>query len=224
MPQGPLTANVALNTSNFYSPMKLDSDGKLLVNATVSPTGAVTVADGADVAQGTTTDVAWSTGAGTLVALGKATVAAIKGNLATTAADGSSVAIGAKADTAWTAGSGSAIALLKAIATISTTTQVVSGSVTLTPAASFLNNTAGSAGVAVKASAGTLFGLSINAAGTSSTVALYNSATTTANPIGTFSTTAQGVVNMPAAGVAFSNGLWMVASTVTPANITVYYS
>lgn len=136
-------------------------------------------------------------------------------------ADGADVTQGAKADAAWTSGSGSVVALLKAIATKA----LSSIAVTLTPAASFLNNSAGSAGVAVKASAGTLFGLSINTAGTASTVSLYNSPTTTANLIGTFSTTAQGAVNLPAAGVAFSNGLWLVATTGGgAANLTVFYS
>lgn len=71
MPQAPLGAFVAENPSNVLKPLRVDASGNLIVT---SATGgdAVTVADGADVAEGTTTDTAWASGAGTVVAVLKA--------------------------------------------------------------------------------------------------------------------------------------------------------
>jgi hypothetical protein len=174
MPQN--TASLTARTpSKALAFVNLDADGNLLVAEAGAGGSAVTVADGADVAQG------------------------------------------AKADVAWASGSGSVIALLKNIA------GALAGSLKIT-AASFLNNSAGSAGVAVKAGAGTLFGLSINTAGTASSASLYDSPTTTANLIGTFDTTAQGGPVLPAGGIAFTTGLWLVATTgAGAANITVSY-
>ena len=100
---------------------------------------------------------------------------------------------------------------------------VNNGGLILRPA-TFLHNSAGSAGIAVKASAGTLYGLSVNTKGTSSSVQLYDSASSATNEIGSFDTTVAGEQYiMPAGGVSFVNGLWLVASTVTPADITLYY-
>lgn len=76
--------------------------------------GAVTVADGADITQGTTTDAAWVSGAGTVVALLKKIAAA--GGSAVSISDGSDVAQGTTTDTAWVSGSGTVISLLKKIA------------------------------------------------------------------------------------------------------------
>lgn len=60
--------------------------------------GAVTVANGADVAQGTTTDVAWVSGAGTVISLLKKIASA--GGSAVSIADGSDVAEGLTTDAA----------------------------------------------------------------------------------------------------------------------------
>jgi hypothetical protein len=60
--------------------------------------GAVTIADGADVAEGTTTDVAWVAGAGTVISLLKKIASA--GGGAVSIADGSDVAEGATTDAA----------------------------------------------------------------------------------------------------------------------------
>ena len=60
--------------------------------------GAVTIADGADVAEGTTTDVAWVAGAGTVISLLKKIASA--GGSAVSIADGSDVAEGATTDAA----------------------------------------------------------------------------------------------------------------------------
>lgn len=105
--------------------------------------GAVSIADGADVAQGTTTDPANTNTVigqlkqavakltGTLTAdvtdraarlLGHVTVdnfpatQPVSGTVATTVADGANVTQGAKADAAWVSGDGTVISLLKKIA------------------------------------------------------------------------------------------------------------
>lgn len=60
--------------------------------------GAITIADGADVAQGTTTDAAWVAGAGTVISLLKKIASA--GGGAVSIADGSDVAEGTTTDAA----------------------------------------------------------------------------------------------------------------------------
>lgn len=62
--------------------------------------GAVTVADGADVAEGSTADPAWVSGAGTVISLLKKIASA--GGSAVSVADGADVAEGATADAAVT--------------------------------------------------------------------------------------------------------------------------
>lgn len=99
---------------------------------------------------GSPADTAWTSGSGTLVALLKATVAAInaqssEGN-ATAALQTSQLiqltatasATGTQADTAWTTGSGSQIALLKAVVGALTGTQAVSDATSHTTLASIL--------------------------------------------------------------------------------------
>jgi hypothetical protein len=78
--------------------------------------GAVTVADGADVAQGAKADAAWDgvTASPSVVAILKKLATA--GGGATSVADGADVAEGAKADAAWSgSGTGSVVAILKAV-------------------------------------------------------------------------------------------------------------
>jgi hypothetical protein len=72
----------ATPAANDYLPVRL-TDGTAFYAATGGGGGggAATIADGADVAQGTTTDTAWTTGAGTVIGLLKAAVNAIKGTL-----------------------------------------------------------------------------------------------------------------------------------------------
>src|SRR5882672_814122 len=60
--------------------------------------GAVTIADGADVAEGTTTDVAWVSGAGTVISLLKKIASA--GGSAVSIAEGADVAEGTTTDAA----------------------------------------------------------------------------------------------------------------------------
>jgi hypothetical protein len=112
-----------------------DQDGVSVAGG--SGGGPASIADGLDVAQGTTTDVAWVSGAGTVIALLKkiassgasagltdaqlrATPVPVSGTFwqatqPTSVADGANVTLGAKADTAWdgVAASASEIAILK---------------------------------------------------------------------------------------------------------------
>jgi hypothetical protein len=67
--------------ANDYLPVRLTDGAAFYTAGAGGGGGAVTVADGANVAQGTTTDAAWTTGAGTVVGLLKAVVGAIKATL-----------------------------------------------------------------------------------------------------------------------------------------------
>jgi hypothetical protein len=59
--------------------LKLDATGALVTAGGGSGGGAATIADGADVAEGATTDVAWvGSGAGSLVAISKAEYAKLE--------------------------------------------------------------------------------------------------------------------------------------------------
>lgn len=99
-------------------PVEVDpTNGQLQVSSTGGGGGggAVTIADGADVAQGTTTDTAWSSGAGTVISLLKKIAAA--GGSAVSISDGSDVAQGTTTDTAYVSGSGTIVSVLKGIFT-----------------------------------------------------------------------------------------------------------
>lgn len=77
--------------------------------------GAVTIANGADAAEGNVSDVAWVSGDGTVISLLKKIASA--GGGAVSIADGSDIAEGAKADAVWSgSGAGSVISILKKIA------------------------------------------------------------------------------------------------------------
>jgi len=84
---------------------------------------AVTIVDGGDVAQGTTTDAAWTTGAGTVISLLKK-IASGGGGSAVTIADGADVAQGTSTDASTVS---STIGLLKAIKAAVQGTLAVSG-------------------------------------------------------------------------------------------------
>lgn len=71
MPQNPFLSNVAIDPDGVRVALNVDADGNLVV-ASASGGDAVTIADGADVALGTTTDNPWTLGAGTAIALLKA--------------------------------------------------------------------------------------------------------------------------------------------------------
>jgi hypothetical protein len=87
--------------------------------------GPATIADGADVAQGTTTDVAWVSGSGTVISLLKKIASA--GGSAVSVADGADVAQGTTTDTS---AANTVVGILKAIKAAITGTLTVSGTVT----------------------------------------------------------------------------------------------
>lgn len=70
--QNPLAAVVAKNPSNALVPLKVDASGNLLVATASGDDTAITVADGADVAQGAKADAAWASGSGSEIAILKA--------------------------------------------------------------------------------------------------------------------------------------------------------
>jgi hypothetical protein len=128
--------------------------------------GPVTVADGADVAEGTTTDAAWVSGAGTVISLLKKIASG--GGSAVSIADGADVAQGTTTDpdTAFTV-----IGLLKKIKALLTASLTVtgpltdaqlrasavpvSGTVTTSPPANASTNVAQIAGTATSVNSGT---------------------------------------------------------------------
>lgn len=99
---------------------------------------------------------------------------------------------------------------------------IANGGLVLQPAA-YYNNSAGTAGASVKGSAGTLMGVTVGEKGTGTTLTLYDNTSAAAPIIATLDTTALGEYLNQAGGIAFNTGLFIVASTVTPANITIAY-
>ena len=108
--------------------------------------GAVTIADGADVAQGAKADAAWVSGDGTVISLLKKIASA--GGSAVSIADGADVAQGAKADVAWVSGDGTVIAILKKIVSVLASPFQAGGSIGNT--AFGVNNAAGASAVNIQ--------------------------------------------------------------------------
>jgi hypothetical protein len=75
----------------------------------------------------------------------------------------------------------------------------------------------------VKTGAGTFLGLSVNTIGTTSTATVYDGTSAGGTKIGTYSTVLQGGPNIPAGGIAFSTGLFVVTAGAAAADITVVY-
>lgn len=86
--------------------------------------------------------------------------------------------------------------------------------------ASSYNDAVGTAGDQIKSGAGVLASVTINTAGTSSTATLYDGTNTSGIKLATIDTTSSRTLNFNA---AFTTGLFIVSSTVTPADITVGY-
>jgi hypothetical protein len=147
---------------------------------------------------------------------GNLIVTSASGGDAVSIADGADVTQGAKADVAWTTGSGSVVALLKAIVGKFATTLTVS-ILGATPANYAANNT----GVAVKGTAGVLRGLSVNTAGVTSTVTLYDGASTGGTKLGTWASTTAGSWQF---NITFSTGLFAVLAGGTAADVTITYN
>lgn len=109
---------LGVSTTDGKTPVPVEVDpltGQLQVSGSGGGGGggAATIADGADVAEGTTTDAAWSSGPGTVISLLKKIASA--GGSAVSIADGSDVAEGTTTDAAYTSGGGTVVALLKGI-------------------------------------------------------------------------------------------------------------
>ena len=107
------------------------------------------------------------------------------------------------------------------IATVTTLTGITNTVVTQELGASFTNITTNT-DTNIKGSAGTLVGFSVNTVGTTSTVKLYNDADGTCSTglIGTFTTTAQTYVQIPAAA---TTGICAQTAGAAAADITVYF-
>ena len=82
------------------------------------------------------------------------------------------------------------------------------------------NTAANTAGYAIKSSAGTFQGISVNTAGLTSTATLYDGLSTAGTKLCTISTLAQTSLQY---NIAFSTGLFIVLSGGTPADVTVVY-
>lgn len=122
---------IGVSTVDGITPVPAEVDpatGQLQVSGTGGGGGgAVTIADGADVTQGTTTDTVYTSGSGTVISLLKKIAAA--GGSAVSIADGSDVAQGTTTDTAYVSGSGTIVSVLKGIFTKLAGTLTISGTV-----------------------------------------------------------------------------------------------
>lgn len=91
-----------------------------------------------------------------------------------------------------------------------------------TSGASF-NNITTSTSTTVKSGAGVFLGLSVNTGQAGDTATVYDGLSAGGTKIGTYSSAAVGGPALPGGGIAFSAGLFVVTSGVTPADITVSY-
>ena len=100
--------------------------------------------------------------------------------------------------------------------------QSAAGGLTVKPlGATAYNDATGSAGHQIKTGAGVFQGFTVNARGTSSTAALYDGTSSAGTLLATIDTGTASVSLQY--GIAFAVGLFIVSSTVTPADITVSY-
>jgi hypothetical protein len=101
----------------------------------------------------------------------------------------------------------------QAVVLVDATGAVIGNSTALNIATNATNN-------AIKTGAGAVTGLSINTAGTTSTLVLYDSLTATGTKLGTFTTTAQGYLPLD---IPFTTGLTAVTAGGAAADITLAY-
>jgi len=83
-----------------------------------------------------------------------------------------------------------------------------------------VNFAVNNAGVQIKTGAGVFTGLTINTAGTGSSVTLYDGISVAGTKLGTFTTTAQGSIS---ANIAFTTGLFAVLAGAGAADVTIQY-
>lgn len=76
----------------------------------------------------------------------------------------------------------------------------------------------------LKTGSGTLYGISVNTGGTTSTATVYDGLDAGGTKIGTFSTVDQGGPVLPARGLAFVVGLFVVTAGAVAADITVSFA
>lgn len=86
--------------------------------------------------------------------------------------------------------------------------------------ATALNNSAGTTGLQVKTGAGVLGSVTVNTAGTTTTLTMYDGTSTSGTKLATMTTTAQGTVTY---NVKFTTGLFIVATVASAADITIGY-
>jgi len=91
------------------------------------------------------------------------------------------------------------------------------------PVGAAVKNVATATTTLVKTGPGTLLGVSINTGGAGSDFKVYDGLDATGTLLGTFSSAAQGVINLPGGGINFLVGLCVVTENGTPANITISY-
>lgn len=163
---------------------------------------AVTIADGADVAEGSKADAAVTNPASSA-----SVIALLKGWL---------TGLGTIADAAWASGSGTVIALLKTIATAALDT---------TPVQTFASNTyfniTSNATNTIKSGAGTLMSITVNNPGTTEVLTIYDNTAGSGTKIGTVSVgTAIATLTY---NVAFTTGLTIISSGAGTGDWTVSY-
>ena len=127
-------ADVWQPSSLSYIKMTADVAGNLNVTGAGGGGGAVTIADGAGVAEGTTSDAAYVAGSGTVIAILKGLFAKLTGTLTVggsvtvTIADGADVAQGTTSDAVYVGGAGTVVSILKGVLAQYTTEMAYDGS------------------------------------------------------------------------------------------------
>lgn len=82
-------------------------------------------------------------------------------------------------------------------------------------------NISASTNTQVKTGAGSLIGLTINTGEAGAQAVAYDGTSAAGRKLGTYSLSAQGVLEFPGGGIPFTTGLFVVTSGATPADITV---
>lgn len=163
---------------------------------------AVTIADGADVAEGAKADAAVTNPASSA-----SVIALLKGGL---------TGLGTTADAAWSTGNGTEIALLKTVATAALSTDPVQ-----TFASNSYFNITSNAPNTIKSGAGTLMSITTNNPGTTEVLTIYDNTAGSGTKIGTISVgTAATTLTY---NVAFGTGLTIVSSGAGTGDWTVSY-
>jgi hypothetical protein len=76
----------------------------------------------------------------------------------------------------------------------------------------------------VKTGAGIFNGLNVNTGQSGASIKVYDGTDNTGRLIGTYSAVAVGGAAVPAGGLPFTTGLFVVTAGGSPADVTVYYS